>query len=461
MSQYKSLRTRTTIYDGKLVSLLPYDLLDIPENSYTIVVGKNGVGKSRLLSHIAEEHITTAFVNPRQNLDLIYNWHKKEYPPVVIAVSTSPFDKFPSSRTKPPETTNYRYVGMKGESMYAPSSAIGLIASACKSLLNKMLHRRNSANFLEIFKALSFEPSVELTFKPTFANSSAYKNSNWRSDKYFSLILPGGDSFQIDKRYEHIFTAIDGRERDTAFEAMKTLGNHLERRRAFSVVLDFGQNKCTIDTKEAPTETLSSILLLLELNIIRLLDLNLLKTSYGELSLKKASSGEQCLFVMMLGIAGHIENGSLILIDEPEISLHPRWQEEFVKLLNQAFSSYQHCHFIVATHSPQIVSRSSSIETYIYSLTKNEIYPSKEFQNRSADYQLAELFDAPGLMNEYISRISFNLLAKLRAKQSVDPSLKEDLEKLLALKGKLSPEDPTIKLIDSVVELYKHYARDK
>ncbi|MGR2836454.1 AAA family ATPase, partial [Vibrio vulnificus] len=63
-----------------------------------------------------------------------------------------------------------------------------------------------------------------------------------------------------------------------------------------------------------------------------------------------ASSGEQCLALMLLGIASQIEDGSLICIDEPEISLHPEWQEEFIPLLESLFSNYTGCHFLIATH---------------------------------------------------------------------------------------------------------------
>ena len=89
------------------------------------------------------------------------------------------------------------------------------------------------------------------------------------------------------------------------------------------------------------------------------------------MSLKRASSGEQCLLVMLLGIAGHITDGSIILIDEPEISLHPRWQEEFIIMLTKAFLTYSGCQFIIATHSPQIISNLPNKGCYITSLSKS------------------------------------------------------------------------------------------
>ena len=46
---------------------------------------------------------------------------------------------------------------------------------------------------------------------------------------------------------------------------------------------------------------------------------------------------------------------SVVLIDEPEISLHVAWQTEFLKDLGDmaALSGF---HALIATHSPQIIS---------------------------------------------------------------------------------------------------------
>ncbi|MCB0909950.1 MAG: AAA family ATPase, partial [Nocardioidaceae bacterium] len=46
--------------------------------------------------------------------------------------------------------------------------------------------------------------------------------------------------------------------------------------------------------------------------------------------------------------------GQLVLIDEPEISLHVAWQRQFLNDL-QRIAQLGEMRFIVATHSPQIV----------------------------------------------------------------------------------------------------------
>jgi predicted ATP-binding protein involved in virulence len=199
----------------------------------------------------------------------------------------------------------------------------------------------------------------------------------------------------------------------------------------------------------------------MDVGLMRLIDLRLQKKNFGELSLKKASSGEQCLLVLILGIAGHITDGSLILIDEPEISLHPRWQEEFMVLLTSSFAGYRGCQFVVATHSPQVIARLKGPGCYITSLSKRELYNAEQFHDKSADFQLAELFDAPGIMNEYISRLAFNLLAKVKYSKKMDESSYEELNRLLEFKTQLEQDDPVKELIHSVATLCETYADTK
>ncbi len=67
------------------------------------------------------------------------------------------------------------------------------------------------------------------------------------------------------------------------------------------------------------------------------------------------SSGEQHEVVMLYELLFKVRRDSLILIDEPEISLHVAWQEAFLRDLQEMahLSSFD---VLIATHSPQIIS---------------------------------------------------------------------------------------------------------
>lgn len=78
------------------------------------------------------------------------------------------------------------------------------------------------------------------------------------------------------------------------------------------------------------------------------------KESNGRISLRDLSSGEQHELVVVFELLFKVKRGALILIDEPEISLHVAWQSKFIddllKILevNDGFA-------LVATHSPVII----------------------------------------------------------------------------------------------------------
>ncbi len=73
-----------------------------------------------------------------------------------------------------------------------------------------------------------------------------------------------------------------------------------------------------------------------------------------EIDLDALSSGEQHEIILMYGLLFNVEEGSLVMIDEPEISLHVSWQMNFINDV-QEIANLSGFHFIVATHSPQII----------------------------------------------------------------------------------------------------------
>ncbi|MEB3204638.1 MAG: AAA family ATPase [Candidatus Sericytochromatia bacterium] len=75
-----------------------------------------------------------------------------------------------------------------------------------------------------------------------------------------------------------------------------------------------------------------------------------------EIPLGLLSSGEKHLMVMIGNVVFEksARDGSIILLDEPEISLHPEWQTILSKSLRK-ISEINKCHMLLATHSPIIV----------------------------------------------------------------------------------------------------------
>ena len=74
-----------------------------------------------------------------------------------------------------------------------------------------------------------------------------------------------------------------------------------------------------------------------------------------EISLETLSSGEKHDFIMFYNLIFNVKENGLVLVDEPEISLHIEWQETYLDKL-MAICEMNGLQAIVATHSPNIVS---------------------------------------------------------------------------------------------------------
>lgn len=77
-----------------------------------------------------------------------------------------------------------------------------------------------------------------------------------------------------------------------------------------------------------------------------------------QLTADMLSEGERSLLVLTLTIARRLSLlpdpsvGAVVVIDEIELHLHPKWQREILPALLGAFPT---CQFIVTTHSPQVI----------------------------------------------------------------------------------------------------------
>lgn len=74
----------------------------------------------------------------------------------------------------------------------------------------------------------------------------------------------------------------------------------------------------------------------------------------SELDLEMLSSGEQHELVILYELLFRVPDNSLVLIDEPELSLHVLWQEQFLKDIEE-MATLSNFRVILATHSPEII----------------------------------------------------------------------------------------------------------
>lgn len=87
------------------------------------------------------------------------------------------------------------------------------------------------------------------------------------------------------------------------------------------------------------------------------------KKNKTELNVLQLSDGEKCLLALVGDLARRLsllntdkenplDGEGVVLIDEIDLHLHPKWQRSVVASLERTFP---HCQFIITTHSPQVV----------------------------------------------------------------------------------------------------------
>ena len=64
-----------------------------------------------------------------------------------------------------------------------------------------------------------------------------------------------------------------------------------------------------------------------------------------------------------------LQGSGVILIDEIELHLHPKWQRQIIPALTRTFPN---CQFIITTHSPQVVSHVKPDSLYLLQATSDE-----------------------------------------------------------------------------------------
>ena len=124
-----------------------------------------------------------------------------------------------------------------------------------------------------------------------------------------------------------------------------------------------------------------------------------------ELIVNQLSDGEKCLLAMVgdlarrlaianPGLENPLDGFGVVLIDEIELHLHPRWQREIIPALTRTFPN---CQFIVTTHSPQVISQIKPQGIYILEKTDTGIIAKRPESSygRDSNQILEDLMDVP------------------------------------------------------------------
>lgn len=87
---------------------------------------------------------------------------------------------------------------------------------------------------------------------------------------------------------------------------------------------------------------------------------------------KELSTGQLQIFSLITYVCANIHLNSLIVIDEPEVHLHPRLVTNFIKALNELLERFD-SYAIIATHSPLVVRECVRKNVYIMVRSKDNV----------------------------------------------------------------------------------------
>ena len=282
---------------------------------------------------------------------------------------------------------------------------------------------------------ITLENKFEDSIKNQIINELHFLSSYKENDrKKYQAIL---SSFETLPKLIYIPTEIN-------FSEVKTETTNFYREYSFFNIVDFnmikdipsyivsriiymlGQNEnlTMLDARKKVTEEINGIFNILELDV-KLKGISkdgknmpIFENSQGEeFDINELSSGEKQLFLRTLSIKMLEPEDSIILIDEPELSLHPKWQQQIIKVYQSIGKNNQ---IIVATHSPHILGSVPSENIII--LSKNE-------ENKIVPITGEELYSSYGQTSD---RILEDIMGMKSARNIEVQNLLDDVRNLVS-----------------------------
>lgn len=381
------------------------------ENVITIITGKNSVGKSRLLRSII--------------IDCLQNDTFKK----VIAISNTQYHKFPSYReiqNKDFKTEKYTKLAFEARSFIQPFRYSENINLPFDSFIQEFLYKNNirfsqnkfntNLNFLMCMDFFIIKLSKNIKTRMILFNILRFLDL----DTYIKIDFIATSTLRVKENINKIienhvaYNDIKKEDFDSLIKLKNSILNFYDLRSVSLFDLDENQ--------------LESLSFLIEYGLIKARRISFSKQK-NILNYNDLSSGELAILSLILSLSSTLDDDSIVCIDEPELNLHPEWQEKIIQLIELVSSYFHGCHFFIATHSPQLISGVSSHNTFVLDLSKNKISNIIKYKNRSSDFQLSEIFNFPGNNNEYLIRKLIVILNKINSEENFN--LDEDSNKIL------------------------------
>lgn len=320
------------------------DDIQLP-NRINVVVGKNGTGKTKMLSSLASYLSGRSKLNNELEVDVRPEFSR------YIAISYSAFDNF-----EKPFMENYNKRGIVQERQY--------IIDAIKRQQNKCQRRHE----------------VDCDFNTLFLYFSELLNKIDEFEKtenftgYFERLLDGVEAQEYDMFEDqvgsYVYCGLLHENRLISEEEMymKLKENLVEINRMQRLDVWKSIMRSIFDGTE---------------DLIRAFPNELLyKGDINKDGFTALSSGQKIISHIFTQVVASITEDSLLLIDEPEIHLHPNAISSFMRMLNQLLEKFN-SFAIISTHSPIVLQEIPA--KYVRVFDNNVFYDTKLWEECFGD----------------------------------------------------------------------------
>lgn len=383
--------------NSEIVTTNNIDLVDNEEsthkNYFSLIIGNNGTGKSRILVEISKYFIE---LQKKRKHPLTYEKLKIKCnitPSKIITISNSSSNKFPTGLGYTPNPLaaqnkiyssdlHYHHLGIKNRLTSFPYARKSFNRTL-EIILDNYSDLEISRNYRSIFNYLEYEPIIKLTFeinhlKKIESNEEVFNLLFNKIERYIGYKTHSSEDFDFikytKKRQEELYNFL-----------LNTISS---KKNTIEVDINFSsKNIERINRLESPlienSHSYELINILRKLNVIGNYKVEVFKKDGVPFDFDNASSGEANILSNLLSLIPLIEDCSLILIDEPEISLHPLWQAKYIDLLNRVLENFSGCHIIIATHSPFLASDLNPKNSCVIKLENRKRIVSSSIINKS------------------------------------------------------------------------------
>ena len=444
---------------------------------YSVIIGTNGVGKSTLMKEmvdffidlracVTESEQRTTSVNKGRLKRIRYYIDGLECEvtrlgksfiakidgqfrklsdlriPSIVACHFGAFDKFPTQKVNGSLQTRYdvpyyKYIGAHVNGNMISSSAI---AFRLLFALSEQMDDRQRRNICSILDLIGYDHRISLSY--SFVLKS-------RKDGAVRDVIT--QRVEKDKEYK-IYSKKEKNEivsKLYVFYKNKTDSGKTQ----FDYNVDFDRDS----TSKGSFDELNYIYKLKQCDLIN--SVNVLFHKQGcKVTSDEMSSGEFAMLSTVLSVSAAVNDvHTLVLIDEPELSLHPNWQMSLIDNLDRALVG-KTCHLLIATHSHMLVSDLPMQRSIVVQIEKDEVgnlnstIISECTYGWSAEEVLLKVFKTATDRNKYLAEIVGTLLRKIGDNSITTEEVRTQVGFLRSVSDNLSDVDPMKKIIFTIID---------